>query len=147
MKKFLVTAASVLGVFLLIGAVLVSLRKKWVEPYPGVDLTPRRPDLAVTSVAPGSAYDLLGKASALPGDIVSFWQQSDPTAKVRKQGWPERWDEVEAPADPEGAGGTFPREETVAQDDPGPFDENSPWTDDEIRTLKAAQRLACLQVK
>ena len=62
MKKFLKRTVIVLICLVGLWCILLSLRKPWIEPIPGVRLEPTRPILLEKDVKPDSAFDLLRRA-------------------------------------------------------------------------------------
>lgn len=90
-RAFLIMLA-VLGIFVLLGivgiAVLLALRKPWVEPAPGIDLTPKRPVLYCDEVPPDSACGLLLQATAKV-DQHAYYLLETAARKWDVQPWPE----------------------------------------------------------
>jgi len=64
MKTFLKRTAIILICLVGFWCILLSLRKPWIEPIPGVRLEPTRPILLEKDVKPDSAFDLLRRAGA-----------------------------------------------------------------------------------
>ena len=59
----------ILGGLLLVvilGGLLVGARRRWIDPVPGVRLEMSRPPITETDLGPGSAYQLLLKATRKP---------------------------------------------------------------------------------
>ena len=85
MKKALKIGVAV--VVILFGSLvgLLSLRKDWIEPLPGVRMQPIGPVRTLDDVVPGCAFDLLLKACDLPpGATEISWEE---TARLETNEW------------------------------------------------------------
>ena len=58
LKRTVIVLVCLVGLW----AILLALRKPWIEPIPGVRLEPTRPILLEKDIKPGSAFDLLRRA-------------------------------------------------------------------------------------
>lgn len=88
MKKALKIGVAV--VVILFGSLvgLLSLRKDWIEPLPGVRMAPIGPVRGIEDIAPGCAFDLLMKACDLPPGAAEIpWEETERLAT-------NEWDDV-----------------------------------------------------